>query len=55
MNYGLIVNRVCAFGEYTTAVVHIVWRLWYELYDGRSTRCMPADVQAAKYQRNTSR
>ena len=51
MDYGLKANAKCAFGECTTTAVHIVWRLWYKLYDGRDTRCMTTDVQVAKYQK----
>ncbi len=44
MNYGLIVNRVCAFGECAAAVVHMVRWAQHKLYDDCGTNCTTAVV-----------
>lgn len=34
-----------AYARVTTAVVHVVWRLWYHVYDGRHTIRVAVAVQ----------
>ena len=34
-----------AYARFTTAVVHVIWRLWYHVYDGRHTIRVALAVQ----------
>lgn len=34
-----------AYARVTTAVVHVVWWLWYNVYDGRHTTRVAVAVQ----------
>ena len=38
-----------AYARVTTAVVHVIWRLWYHVYDGRHTIRVAVAVTSVLY------